>query len=81
MELSAGSKSKFEDGGAVGERIHHGRGHIVRRTVYDEVAKPGLALEEGAVEGAARIKRVETREERRPSRGEEILSLFRKFRQ
>jgi hypothetical protein len=63
VEFSAGSESQFEDGRVVGERIHHGRGHIVRWTVYDEVAKPGLALVESAVESAARVEGVETREE------------------
>lgn len=76
VQFRAGRKGELEDGGRVAQRVDHRRRHVVRRAVDDEVAEPGLALEEGAVEGAAWVQAVQAREEGRPRGGEEVFGLW-----
>jgi hypothetical protein len=50
VELTSSSESEFEDCGAVGAVVGCCARHVVGWAVDDEVAEPGLALVERAVE-------------------------------
>ena len=76
VQLRARGEGQLEDGGGVGEVVRHRRGHVVGRAVDDEVAEPGLALEEGGVVGVARVQLVESAEEGGEGGGEEVLRLL-----
>ena len=49
MEFSAGVEEEFPDCGSVAVSFDGVETHVISGTIDDEVAEPGLSLEEGGV--------------------------------